>query len=63
MLLFRSSRLWYCLRIRTNNTEAHAVCIIMRDYARDAYILMSIFVLLCFGYLNLPDSDEPKQSA
>ena len=26
ILLFRYLRLWYCLYIRTNNTEAHAVC-------------------------------------
>ena len=30
MLLFRYSRLWYCPTCKTNNTEAHAVCIYTR---------------------------------
>ena len=50
ILLFRSSRLWYCPLIRTNNTEPTPVYkYIYTLCAYRIYTPMSIFVLLCFG--------------
>ena len=65
ILLFRFSRLWYCPQFRTNNTEAHAVCIFVRAYARtiNNTYLMDILCCNVLEFMNLPDSEKPKQSA
>ena len=48
--------------VPNNNTEAHAVCICTHiRVPLNTYHRASL--LRCFGTLNLPDSDEPKQSA
>ena len=52
MLLFRYSRLWYCPTCKTNNTEAHAVCICVRQNARTIlYTHHGRLVSLCFDKL------------
>ncbi len=65
MLLFRLSRLWYCPLFRTNNTVAHAnVYTRTRKRVYHNYIhTMSILCRIVLEYMNLPDSDKPKQSA
>ena len=62
MLLFRSSRLWYCPLIRTSNTEPTPYVYIHEKRVLK-YTLMSILCRNVLDYMNLPDSEEPKQSA
>lgn len=67
MLLFRWLRLWYCPQFRTNNTEPTLyVYIMMYLYAkaRVQYIhTMGVCVAMFWNFMNLPDSNQPKQSA
>ena len=47
ILLFRSSRLSHCLQFRTNNTGAHAVCIIARTYMHVLYKYIPMDISCC----------------
>ena len=47
-----------------NNTEAHAVCTNARTMRVHYLHTNGHLVLQCFGlFVNLPDSEKPKQSA
>ena len=66
LLPFHSSRLWYCLCIKTATPKPTPYVYILIGTRLCAYVYIhtiGILVSHCFGYSNLPDSDESKQSA
>jgi len=58
LLLFRNSRLWYCLKGKTSNTKPT----LYAHYKYTHHMDISCHNALTFN-LNLPDSELPKQSA